>query len=157
MHTINYVNSEFEINNNNKSIKIKSNQFEINGTPGTENQVLSVDASSNMIWKTIPASNIEYGRTPVRVRDSTFVSSNGSQQQVQGDSVYYSGTINFANSYTTLPTVTLTSENMSIVFITNLTTTSFSWKSNTDVLPFEIVSSQSTITGYLHWTSIGTR
>jgi hypothetical protein len=150
MHTINYVNSEFEINNNNKSIKIKSNQFEINGTPGTENQVLSVDASSNMIWKTIPASNIEYGRTPVRVRDSS------SGQQLMGDIVYYSGTINFANSYTTLPTVTLTSENMSTVFITNLTTTSFSWKSNTDVLPFGI-ESQSTITGYLHWTSIGTR
>jgi hypothetical protein len=76
MNTIEYIDTELEINNNNKRIKLTSNQIKINGTHGTENQLLSVDASSNMVWKTIPASNMEYGRATVRVRDSTFVSSN---------------------------------------------------------------------------------
>jgi hypothetical protein len=44
---------------------------------------------------------------------------------------------------------------MSRVFITNVTTSNFTWRSDTDTIPFE--SSPSTTTGYLHWISIGSR
>jgi hypothetical protein len=70
MNTINYINNELAIadtlntfttklnksitlTDNNKSIEVTSSQIKINENAGIENQLLSVDASSNIVWKTV--------------------------------------------------------------------------------------------------------
>jgi hypothetical protein len=48
------LNNSFKLTSNNKSIELTNSQLKINSNPGTENQLLSLDASSNIGWKTIP-------------------------------------------------------------------------------------------------------
>jgi hypothetical protein len=70
MDTINYINTELAITDtsntfttklnkaltltdNNKSIEVTNSQLNIDGHIGFENQLLSLDASSNIVWKTV--------------------------------------------------------------------------------------------------------